>query len=368
MLKILHTGDLHFGREYKNQTTEVSEKYKAARFRALENVLAAAERNNCDYVVIAGDLFDSKYVSASLIKQVCSLLGGCACPVVVLPGNHDYCEGSDDKLWSIFRKNASENTSLLTENKPVPMEEAVFYPCVCFNKHSEKNMLDWVKSDTERPEDGVHIGIAHGAIEGLSCDNEKRYYYMTLSELNACRMDLWLIGHTHIPYPSAETVTDQRIFNAGTHQQTDISDNSEGSVFIITVDDNKNVSARREKTGVIRFVRKEVELVHGQRLEAALKNAVAEWDPETTSIRLTVNGTAFKEDYENRNEIYERVLGNMIKYDKYDSGLKAEITMDMIDTETVEGSLENKLLKGYADVPELLNLAYDLVTQCKEGK
>lgn len=368
MLKILHTGDLHLGREYKNQTAEVAGQYKDARLKALKNILTSAERNNCDYVVIAGDLFDSKYVSAALIKDVCALLGRCVCPVIVLPGNHDFCEGNEDKLWNSFRKNASENTSLLAENKPVPMDGAVFYPCVCFDKHSEKNMLDWVTNSPLCPEEGVRIGIAHGAIEGLSCDNEKRYYYMTLSELNACRMDLWLIGHTHIPYPSAETVSDQRIFNAGTHQQTDISDNSEGSVFIITVDDGKKVSARREKTGVIRFVQKSVDLDHGQELEAALKSAVAGMDPETTSIRLTVNGTAFKEDFEKREEIYERVLGDMIKYDVFDSGMRAEITMDMIDAETVEGSLENDLLKRYADEPELLNLAYDLVIQCKEGK
>ena len=367
MLKILHTGDLHLGREYKNQTAEVAAIYKQARLDALKNILTAAEQNDCDYLVVAGDLFDSKRTSAALIKDVCAMLGECICPVIVLPGNHDYCEGADDTQWAKFREYAPENVTLLTECRPFETENAVFYPCACFDKHSESNMLGWLKDCAGRGGERVNIGIAHGAIEGLSCDNEKRYYYMTLSELEACRMDLWLIGHTHIPYPAAQSVSDWRVFNAGTHQQTDISDNSEGSVFIITVDGGK-VTAQRFKTGVIGFVQRSVELMHGQQLEAALENAVGDLEPQSTSIRLTLSGTAVKSDYESRRDIYDRVFGDFIKYDVFDSELKAEITTEMIDSETVEGSIENKLLRLYSDSPELLNLAYDIVRQCKEGK
>ena len=42
--------------------------------------------------------------------------------------------------------------------------------------------------------------------------------------------------------------------------------------------------------------------------------------------------------------------------------------MDAINTETVEGSLENRLLRRYLDDPELLHLAFALVQDCREDR
>ena len=48
--------------------------------------------------------------------------------------------------------------------------------------------------------------------------------------------------------------------------------------------------------------------------------------------------------------------------------LQKEITQEMIDAETLEDSVENKLLKMYAEKPEILNLAYELVRKCRGDK
>ena len=51
------------------------------------------------------------------------------------------------------------------------------------------------------------------------------------------KRSIWLIGHTHIPYPNDlkenEDVTGYRIFNAGTHEQTDLHNNTEGNCLIV---------------------------------------------------------------------------------------------------------------------------------------
>lgn len=368
MVRILTTGDLHIGRKYTNQSTEISERYSRARIEALHNVLKAAEDQECDYIVIAGDLFDTRYVPAELIKQVCGILGTSYCPVVVLPGNHDFYEGSNDKLWGRFREHAAANTTVLTENTPAVMGKIKFYPCVCGDKHSEENMLGWVAENKDREGEYLHIGLAHGAIEGLSYDNEKRYYYMTRVELERCHMDLWLIGHTHIPYPDGDVIKGETIFNPGTHQQTDISDNSEGSVFVINVDDDKQITARKIQTGVLRFCKLSLNLKHGQSLKEEIDRLTRGLDGKSTSVRMQISGIALVEDYEKRGEIYGEFEDRFVKFEPHDMELQKEITQEMIDTETVEGSVENKLLKMYVKEPEILNLAYELIKQCKEGK
>lgn len=368
MVRILTTGDLHLGRNYANQPSDIAKRYSDTRIQALDNVVKAAEEQKCDYLVITGDLFDTRYVPVELIKKTCGILGTSVCPVVIIPGNHDFYEGSNDKIWGKFREHTAGNTTVLTENAPAVMGNVKFYPCVCNDKHSESNMLGWVKENRDREEELVHIGLAHGAIEGLSYDKEMRYYYMTREELEQCRMDLWLIGHTHIPYPDGDAISGERIFNAGTHQQTDISDNSEGSVFVVEVDDEKKITARKIHTGVLTFRNLSLNLKHGQSLKDEIRRLTRELDGDSTSVRLQIGGIALKEDFEGKEEIYREFEERFVKFEHLDAELQMEITGEMIDAETVEGSVENRLLKKYVGEPEILNLAYDLIRQCKEEK
>lgn len=365
MLRILHTGDLHLGREYKNSPTEAAVRYREARLDALENIIRLSASEECNYLIITGDLFDSHAPSAGLIKTVCEMLERCACPVLVLPGNHDYCQ-DEDKLWTRFKDCAGTNTILLDECKAYPMDDAVFYACPCGARTCDVNVLPWLKVNRERDTERPNIGVAHGAIEGLSCDREQRYYYMGINELENLGMDLWLIGHTHVPYPTGDIIKNQCIFNAGTHQQTDVADNAEGSVFMIEVAGDKSVTARKVHTGVISFVWQKMKLDHWQDLRGALEDLISHYDAPNTSLRLTLSGIASAGDYADRYHIYEEFQRRFIEFDVRDFDLQPEITAEMIDAETAEGTAENQLLKCYLDEPELLSLALDLVRSCRE--
>ena len=57
-LKILHTSDLHLGMKFASYDGEVQEKLVEARFECLSRLVAAANDNGCDLLVVAGDLFD----------------------------------------------------------------------------------------------------------------------------------------------------------------------------------------------------------------------------------------------------------------------------------------------------------------------
>ena len=368
MMKILHTGDLHLGREYKTVDSSVADFYRQARLDALDNIIRIAGNENCGYMVIAGDLFDSHNPPSSLIGTVCQTLNKCPCPVLIIPGNHDYCQ-KDDKLWAKVKSTVDDTKiKVLDQCGAYDLDDAIFYACPCNDRYSDHNQLAWLKIDRARDPKKLNIGVAHGAIEGLSYDNAGKYYYMELRELEDLGMDLWLIGHTHIPYPAGETIRGQRIFNAGTHQQTDISDNSEGSVFVIDIDDNKDITARKIRTSTIFFVRKELILVHGKSLRDALEKIVDSLDdPKHTTLRLIISGIALAEEYANREKIYDRIAKDVLFFDPKDFDLQPEITAEMIDMETSEGTPENDLLKGYLKNPELLNLAMDLVRSCKTG-
>lgn len=417
MIKILHTADLHIGREYKRQeqeNVEIAKRYQRARTEALENIVKLANEKNCDYLVIAGDLYDKKEIGLALQKEVCAILGQYEGTILVLPGNHDYYEGEGDKLWGRFLELSGENVILARENKKIEMGEICFYPCICNDRYSQENALGWLlekakvmektKSDfdnlsltrnledvdsrktkdksLEKREqvDPIKIGIAHGAVEGLSYDKERKYYYMTKAELEQCQMDLWLIGHTHMPSPDKEEMSGEKILNAGTHQQTDIADNAKGSVFLIEipVKEEKDLREKKERekffqkihvrkipTGVIYFEKREINLVHGESLRERIKEAVKDMKPENTTLRLILSGTAMEEEYDRKEDILREYEEKFLKLEVQDSKLQAEITRDKISKETLEGAIENQLLMKYLDEPEILNLAFELVKECK---
>ena len=76
------------------------------------------------------------------------------------------------------------------------------------------NGLGWIR-DVERVGDVAHhIGVVHGTLAGYGRDDGDRYYPMTQRELDSCALDLWLLGHIHVPFPRASGIG-ERVFYAG---------------------------------------------------------------------------------------------------------------------------------------------------------
>ena len=52
-----------------------------------------------------------------------------------------------------------------------------FYPAACRTLHSQDNMIGWVKNEEKNP-NAIHIGIAHGNVDGLGRDEDGKYFNM----------------------------------------------------------------------------------------------------------------------------------------------------------------------------------------------
>ena len=211
-----------------------------------------------------------------------------------------------------------------------------------------------------------HIGVAHGAIEKLTPDMKNQYFLMTEAELNAIPVDAWLIGHTHIPYPSLPTDRDEtgyRIFNAGTHEQTDVSNNSRGFGFILTLD-GKEVRSRAVPTGRIFYPCLTVNAANGT-LEQAVREAVADLD-ERSVVRLILRGTVSGAEYAERQRICGEALAPFLDCEIQDTDLCEELTIETILDTFPETSLAAKLLLELMDDPKEVRMAFDLLQKERE--
>ena len=379
MVKLFVTGDNHIGRKY-DRYPEIKEKLIKSRIDCLQDMVRKAEDEGCDFFVVTGDLFDNiNSIKVGDVKNVVKILSAFNGRVLVLPGNHDYFTG-DDKVWRDFENALSKtdhNIAILNEFREyvftdIGDKDVVIYPAFCQSKHSVENNLGWIKNAEIETRESINIGIAHGALKGITPDMKEEYFLMSEEELERIPVDAWLIGHTHIAYPGDLDETKEtagyKIFNAGTHEQTDLHNNSEGDCFIIRIeknDGNPIVYAKKYISGKIRYYDIKVQLGAGMGLKEALAKEAGGYTGDSV-IRVTVSGTVPRAEYEDRKSIYEEVLGEYLTYEVNDNELSEEITIDTIRREFAETSFAAQFMEQLMSDPTELQMAYKMLQECME--
>ena len=121
MVKIIHTGDLHIG----SKRTQVPGG-KAEIENTFFNILDLCKTESVDFLLIAGDLFDSPYLPPSDAEKIISAMAQLPNTIIAIsPGNHDFvCPGS-----VYLKHNFPENVVVFTSF----MEFVDFPEKICYN-------------------------------------------------------------------------------------------------------------------------------------------------------------------------------------------------------------------------------------------
>lgn len=384
MIRIFETGDLHIGKSYADKSKH-PEGYALAekRVEALTGMVREANREQCDLFVITGDMFDkTNGIGKKRIARVVEELSEFSGTVLVLPGNHDYYSAdSMPEVWQSFLECSDryDNIVLLSSFEPYEQrigdEEVVVYPAFCHVRTAPENNLGWIKK-LSIPQDEVYrIGVAHGAVEGETIDKESVYFQMSKEELNAVPVDVWLIGHTHVMFPSSlttEYTVSGKLFNAGTHVQTDVHNNTEGNCFIIEIEKDADgtavVRAKKYISGNIRFKQFDIHVKAagtGTELKDAILSAVSKTS-DNTSVSMKISGTVSREEYRNKETIYMECMGRFFEYSHPDDrDLSELISEEFIRSEFSELTFPARLLLKLVDDPKKAQMAYELLTDEK---
>ena len=301
-IRIVHTADNHVDLKYATYDVVARERLRKERLDSLERVVDEANKRTAQVLVVAGDLFDREdlgSVGHKTVTQVVTMLakfsGEC---VLVLPGNHDFCAGSDSELWKRVRQESERYGNIKVLDSPEPYEctiddqEIHFFPCPCPSKTSEQNVIGWVKEAVKIPS-AVRIGIAHGNVDGLGLDDKDRYFNMTLKELESSGVHTWLLGHIHKPCPVVPSGPGPRtFFMAGSTTPESVRRNSEGSAWIIDVGTNGVEKFERFRTGTISFQRRKwlFNATHGIAEIQSRRNEIKNLDAQNCVLDLELEG------------------------------------------------------------------------------
>lgn len=374
-IKIFHTADIHIGLRFsgRDYPSSLKDKLISEPLNTLERMIGIANSKKCDIFVIAGDMFDKIGIPKAEVRKAADVLNKFAgSSVVVLPGNHDFIEESPESLWKVFREKMSEHILLLLDKKePVKAKindvPVVFYPGPCRTKHSSENMISWVK-EVEKSKNAIHIGVAHGSVEGLSPDMEQNYFPMTIKEMKESGTDFWLLGHTHIRYPEKNGTINPLFFMPSTPCPDGFDCFHEGYAWIIDVNDDKSLSYESVKTGHFGFKSWEREIFSGDDLDKLKEEVLRTLDKDSVLMKLKLTGKL------NQNEFdllysFRKEVTEMLAYAEIDiSSVTLKIDQEYIEKSFTRDSLPYRLLSRLAEKTEnqtALQLAFDLIGESK---
>lgn len=283
MLRLLHTSDWQMGLKAVH-VASAGEAVRAARLAAAREVIAIANRERVDAVLLAGDTFEHNLVEDRLVHEVVRVLAGSTSPVFVLPGNHDALSHDSVFRRASFRSRPA-NIVLLETTQPVsiPRTDAVLLAAPVQQK---KSFGDPTASLARAPEGAIAIGVAHGSlrIEGKHAADD---FPIALDAARKTGLDYLALGHWHAPY-----LHDERTAYSGTHEPTKFGEGS-GQALLVEID-HRGAAPRVRKVPTARLIWEALDLDLSSGTEAAVANVRSALkalpSPAQTLVRLRTRG------------------------------------------------------------------------------
>lgn len=183
-MKFIHLADVHLADSY-NFDKILSKKIREASWQSLSNILNS--NKDVDFALIAGDLFERSYFTASDFKRLFSIFEDFSKDIYYVSGNHDYF----DSYNSIFLENSPENFHVFgSENLEVFEKDKLRVYGISYKDRIFSKDLDLaIKLDDEF----FNIFLIHGDV-----DRDKSNYFSLNSQIIRDKsFDYIAMGHIH---------------------------------------------------------------------------------------------------------------------------------------------------------------------------
>ena len=150
MAGFIHTADWQIGKPFLQIKDEQKRfKLRQERLNAIGRIRDVVRTEQSQFVLIAGDLFDSPTPSTTSVAEVLEEIGKMNVPVIVIPGNHDH--GALGTVWysddfTKYQRQMAPNLMILLDSRPVEIEDAVILPCPLLRNQDNNDPTIWLRN------------------------------------------------------------------------------------------------------------------------------------------------------------------------------------------------------------------------------
>lgn len=254
MVKFIHTADLQLGMSRRFLAAEAQARFTHARIEVVRALGGLATAEDCEFVVVGGDVFESNQLDRQVLVRALEALADVPVPVFLLPGNHDPLDAA-----SIFRSPAfrAPPNVVVLDSPGVrvvrPGVELVAAPWT--SKRPLTDVLGAALAGVAPAGGGtVRVAVGHGAVDSLSPDRDNPALISLAGVERALadgRVHYVALGDRH---STTSIGTTGRVWYSGAPEATDFDELDPGNALVVSVD-AAGVAVVPHRVGRWRFVR-----------------------------------------------------------------------------------------------------------------
>ncbi len=308
MTRFLHTGDWQLGMTRHFFSEGVQERFAQSRFDAIRKLGRIAEEEDCQFMVVCGDVFESNLVDRKTVARAIEALKDVPVSVYLLPGNHDPLNAASVYRSTTFLERKPAHVHVMEDTTPILVNEGI--EIIGIPWKSKRPLHDLVALMTEKLEpriDTLRVCVAHGMVDNLSPNLDDPALISLHAVENAIsqnKIHYLALGDRH----SLTEVGDSgRIWYAGTPEPTDYNEVKSGFALIATITE-EGVTTKEVNVGTWKFIeREQVDLNTREDMEALRSWLENLEDKERTVVKLRLIGALSLSLYSNLEELVSHV-------------------------------------------------------------
>ena len=348
-LKILHSADWHLDSPFAGFPEQQRQRLKEAQRKIPGKVTELCRREDCDLMLLAGDIFDGT-PSRETLDLVKRELENSGVPVLIAPGNHDFCVSGSPWLEESWPENVFVFTgdleSVTIQGLGCRIYGAAFQSMDC------PSLLEDFRAQGEET---YCLAVLHGD----PMQRNSPYNPVTTAQVRNSALDYLALGHVHKAgtFRSGETLCAW----PGCPMGRGWDETGEKGVCIVTLGEDVKVQAR--SLNLPRFFDLEAEI---QENAAEAVEAVLPAVPGDDFYRITLTGIGTVD--------LEQLRREFVNYPNLTLRDKTEPPVDVwadAEEDSLEGIFFGMLRKAMENEPEnagQIQLAAEISRKLLQGR
>jgi exonuclease SbcD len=313
-MKFIHAADVHLDsplRGLEEYAGAPVERLRLASRRALDHVVQLCLNERVDFLLIAGDLFDTAcrdFNSALAASAQLRQLDRAGIPVYLILGNHDCRDEMARQVpWpdNVVLFNHKAAHTVMHPTLPVAIH-GMSYP----KREVTENLVPGYPPPVANC---FNIGLLHTNAGGNP--NHDAYAPVSIEELAAKGYDYWALGHVH----EFDVLHKQpHVVYSGTTQGRHVKELGAKGCLLVTVDECDGIELEFRETDVLRWYRETVTLQSDDdedmlldRTRQTLRQVIQSAEGRLAAVRLQYEGRCQAHRQLSRDASRQQIVANL---------------------------------------------------------
>lgn len=330
-VRFLHTSDWQLGMTRHFLEGEAQARYAAARLDAVRAIARVADEQDCEFVVVAGDVFDSNLLSSQTVRRSLDALRAFEVPVFLLPGNHDAYHAATVYRSDVFLRECPPNVRVIVDTSPIPVAPGV---CLVGAPLTSNTPLGDPTAEVLAglPADGTRrVLVAHGQVDAIDPDRDN-VGAIRLRSLEGALLD----GRIHVValgdrHSRMSVGTSGLVHYSGSPEVTSHRDRAAGEVLVVDLPVSGPATVRPVRVGAWRFLDVAFDLTCADDV-ASLDDQLSGFaDADRTVLRHALEGSLSVADHAHLEDVLARHRDRFAAFYPWDRRTDVAVYVDVAE-------------------------------------